>query len=233
MVRRQTDFFLKMKNLLFAVLASSFLLLSCSKSDMAPALPTDPGCSEISLIPVSAHSLSSAEVLTVNSLFSRNNIDNRNFRYTRYSHESVQTFFPPFASFDSQLVVVEEYTNGLRILNGQSNFIFKNGLFDFRVGHQTSGTSLDTSPTRRAGQLRALFLATITQFDTGRSEAIQQQCMHAEFGYYDLNAGTSDAPEKLVKAWRVTPKNQDYPFAYYQDEAGQLIYYDNGIRTFR
>ncbi|WP_206984594.1 hypothetical protein [Hymenobacter telluris] len=170
---------------------------------------------------------------TINSLFVRNRLDSRNLRYVRYVRESVQTFFSPYASFDSQVVTVEEYTNGLRIFTAQLIFAFKNGSFNFQNGQLSSGTSLNTTPTLSAGQVGELFQAAITEFDAGRLKDVQRQCVSAEFGYYNLNAGISNAPEKLVKAWRVSPKNQEYPFAYYQDEAAQLIYYDNGIRTFR
>ena len=220
---------IRLSTLLPAALASSFLLFSCAKEEAGP----DKGCTELLAVPVSAHGLSSAEVATINGLFVRNRLDSRNFRYVRYVRESVQTYFPPYASFDSQVITVQEYTNGLRIFTGQYNFLFKNGLFDFRASGGSGGTNLDTSPTLSTGQMRDLFQATITEFDAGRSKEVQRQCVSAEFGYYNLNAGTSYAPEKLVKAWRVSPENQEYPYAYYQDEAGQLIYYDNGIRTFR
>lgn len=219
---------IRFKTLLPAALAS-LLVFSCAKQEEGPGKD----CSELLTVPVNAHGLSSAEVATINSLFVRNRLDTRNLRYVRYVRESVQTLFPPYASFDSQVVTVEEYTNGLRIFTAQSIFAFKNGSFNFQNGQLSSGTSLNTSPTLNARQVRDLFQATVTEFDAGRLKEVQRQCVSAEFGYYNLNAGISNAPEKLVKAWRVSPKNQEYPFAYYQDEVGQLIYYDNGIRTFR
>ena len=61
--------------------------------------------------------------------------------------------------------------------------------------------------------------------------------MKAEFGYYDLNSGTGNIIENIIKGWKVTLKNSvepfEYPLAYYQDNNGTLIYYDNGIRTFK
>lgn len=220
---------IRLSTLLPAALASSFLLFSCAKQEAGP----DKGCSELLAVPVSAHGLNSAEVATINGLFVPNRLDSRNLRYVRYVRESVQTYFPPYASFDSQVVTVEQYTKGLRIFTSQTIFSFKNGLFNFQNGQLSSGTSLSTSPMLSAGQVRDLFQATITEFDADRLKEVQRQCVSAEFGYYNLNAGISYAPEKLVKAWRVSLKNQEYPFAYYQDEASQLIYYDNGIRTFR
>ena len=222
-------------NFLVAVLVLAPLLLACSKADMPPALPADQGYSEIRIIPVTEHSLSSSEVATANSLFARNNLDIRNYRYVRYVRyvrESLQTYYPPYASFDSQLVGVEEYTNGLPIFTGQSNFHFKNGVFDFRSGHSSSGTRLNTVPTLNAGQLRSRFSATVAQFDLSRS-ILWLQCVSAEFGCYELNVGSGNTTENLVKAWKITLKNQAYPLAYYEDNDGKLIYYDNGIRTFR
>ena len=80
-------------NFLVAALALAPLLLACSKADPPPALPAfEQGCSEISIVPVTEHSLSSSEVVTANSLFARNNLDARNYRYVRYLRESVQTY---------------------------------------------------------------------------------------------------------------------------------------------
>jgi hypothetical protein len=220
---------IRLRTLLPTALAASLLLFSCTKQQVDP----DKGCSEQLAVPVSAHGLSSAEVAVINDLFVRNRLASRNLRYVRYVREAVQTYFPPYASFDSQVVRVEEYTNGLRIFTGELIFAFKNGSFNVQTGQRSRGTSLDTSPTRSPGQVRDLFEATLTQVDASRLNEVQRQCVRVEFGYFNLNAGTSNASEKLVKAWRVSPKNQEYPHAYYQDEAGQLIYYDNGIRTFR
>ncbi|GAB2789611.1 hypothetical protein GCM10027275_38230 [Rhabdobacter roseus] len=58
-------------------------------------------------------------------------------------------------------------------------------------------------------------------------------CLKAEFGYYNRNAGVGNAEEQLVKAWRVTPKEHDYPYAFYNDHDGTLLSYDDGIRTIR
>lgn len=222
-----------MKKILYALLGLAPVLLGCSKSDdTVPELARSQGCSELLVVPVGTHGVSSADVATANGLFSRNNIDNRAFRYTRYSRETVQTYFPPYASFDSQLVGIEEYVNGLLVFTSTSNFVFKDGVFTYRAGKPFAGTSLSSVPALQLSQLRALFEATISSVDPQQG-SLQDKCVSAQFGYYDLSAGRSNAAENPVKAWRVTFKNAAYPFAYYEDQSGRLIYYDNGIRTFR
>lgn len=88
---------IRLRTLLPAALAAAFLLFSCAKQDVGP----DTGCSEQLTVPVSAHGLSSSEVATINALFVGNRLDSRNLRYVRYVREAVQTYFPPYASFDS------------------------------------------------------------------------------------------------------------------------------------
>jgi hypothetical protein len=221
-----------MKNSFFAGALLAPLLLACAKSETAPKLLDANGCAEVSPVPVTAHSITPGEVQQANALFARNNIDNRRYRYAQYSREALQTYFPPYEKVDFQLVKVEEYANGLRIFTGHLNYSFKNGVFNFLGGRPARGVAvLDAVPNLSPGQLRALFLASIDEFDPQRSN-LEEQCVSLEFGYYDLNAGTGNADENIVKAWKVTFKNKEYPYGYYQDVAGKLIRYDNGIRTF-
>ncbi|WP_310397840.1 hypothetical protein [Hymenobacter sp.] len=204
---------------------------SCAKSD-APAPNSATGCAEFVSIPVTAHSLGAADIAAANKLFSSSGIDNRTFRYVRYERSPFETYYPPYTTYDEQVVGIQEYANGLPIFTAVSNFVFWNGRFHGRIGQSTAGTSLTASPGLTLVEVRNLFFASMEQFDRA-ANADSDQCVTAEFGYYDLGAGTSNAPENLVKAWKVTRKDAQYPFAYYEDNGGKLIYYDNGIRTFR
>ncbi|MBO2012596.1 hypothetical protein [Hymenobacter negativus] len=214
------------------MLAVTAAMLTACSSSHDPAPDDDSGCSETLVVPVSTDSIGAVEALTSDQLFDRNGIDRRNFRYVRYLRDSTQTYFPPYAKFNQQSVMVEEYINGLPLFTGNISFLFKNGVFSFRGGNLSGGTSLSTTPALQAGQVRSLFFATTARFDPSNSN-VREQCVSAQFGYYNLNAGSGNQSENLVKAWKIKVKNADYPFAYYQDNGGLLIYYDNGIRTFR
>jgi hypothetical protein len=202
-------------------------LAACTKSETV--LLEDNGCIERSIIPVTAHSINDPDVSVVNDIFSTTGIDNNRFRYYQYVHDTFQTV-------DEQVVKVDQYTNGLRIFTGDLVYIFWNNSFHYRSGDITKGTSLGTLPQLKLGQIRWLFLNSIEQFDNTANK-FKDSCFKAEFGYFNLNAGISYTQEDLVKAWRVTIKNSvspsEYPIAYYRDKDGSLIYYDNGIRTFK
>jgi hypothetical protein len=228
---------MKTRALLLPLLAPLFF--ACSKTDAVPGtmplwrtatIGADEGCAQNITQPATAHSLPAAQVALADNLFDRNNLPHANLRYFQYQRDSLRNAQPPTRVLN-ELVRVTEYANGLKVFTAPSNFIFWNGSFHFRAGTPTGGTSLGTVPQLTLPQLRWLFKETIAQFDP--HNALSDQCINAEFGYYDLNAGNGNQPENLVKAWRVTKQGQQYPFAYFQDAGCQLIYYDNGIRTFR
>lgn len=223
-----------MSKLLFTMIACVVIFASCSNS--IDDLPEDNGCAERVVIPVSAHSIDAADVPVINNLFSKHSIDNSNFRYFRYRHDTLQTLYPPYARYDQKIVGVDQYVNGVRLFLTGRSFIFLSDNLSFQSPDPTNGTSLNTIPTLNVHQLRKLFLDDIEEFEH-KADKYKDSCFKCEFGYYNLNGGTGNAPEVLVKAWRVTPKNtiapSEYPMAFYKDDNGELIYYDNGIRTFR
>jgi hypothetical protein len=223
---------MKMKKTVLRLLFLTLTFYACTKQQLAE----DSGCIERLIIPENEHSINMADIASANALFLNNNIDNSKYRYNSYIHDSTQTYFSPYAKFDNKVVMVDEYTNGLKIFTGQLVFTFKNEVFNFKGGYPTNGTTLNATPMLTIGQLRKLFLNHIEQFDH-KGIQYKDSCFTAEFGYYNLNAGTSYAPENLIKAWSLTLKNRNYPsnypVAFYQDTDGKLIYYDNGIRTFK
>lgn len=238
-----------MKSLFCIVIAYTLTLTACTKSITTDssittdplsatqkALQDDNGCIERIIISATAHSIHVADIATVNNLFSSNGIDNSKFRYYWYVHDTFQTRYPPYTKYDEQAVRVDQYANGARIFTGDLVYTFWNNSFHYRGGNLTNGTSLDTVPKLSLGQIRKLFLNNIEQYDHAANK-FKDSCFKAEFGYFNLNAGISYSQEVLVKAWRVTPKNSffpsEYPVAFYQDNDGKPISYDNGIRTFK
>ena len=219
-----------MKIQLCIAAVSILITFACSKSNTD--LPEDNGCIERVTVPVTAHSIDNSDIAKVNNLFTNNGIDNSKFRYFQYVHDTFHTLYPPYTSYDEQMIRVDQYTNGLRIFSSDLLYLFWDGSLHYRGGNITNGTSLNTSPKLTLGQIRKLFLDDIEKFDhTGAR--FNDSCFRAEFGYYNLNTGTNNSQEVLVKVWHVTPKIHSYPEAYYMDSDGKLIYYFNGIMTFK
>ena len=217
-----------MKNNISILLFLSLILGSCSKETESAdhkQIASDNGCIEKITIPVSSHgTLTNAGYNLILSLFSSNRISSPNFRYTRTYHDSVQTYN---GIYDFRNVFIIQYTNGLPIFRESLNYSFKNGVFNSYSGQLTNGTSLNTIPTLSLGQLRKLFIDDIELFDH-KGGQFKDSCFKAEFGYFNLNAGTGNPSENLVKAWHLTPNYYSYPEAYYRDDTGERIYYFNG-----
>ncbi len=212
----------------YSLIIISLLTLAACKRSATP-LPEDPGCINRISIPVSAHALSTADILTVPSLFSSNGIDDRNFQYFRYTHDTLQTQFPPYTAYDEKQVRVNQYANGLPIFNKDMSYVFLDDRFSFVSGYRSKGTNLGTEPFLSIPQLRGIYLREVSAHGGG---SFKDSCVAARFGYYDLHSGTSDTTEKLIKAWHLTPLNSSYPEAYVRDDNGALIWYFNGLYTF-
>jgi hypothetical protein len=230
---------LNVKKYIIPLLLMILVYSSCQKEDAAAQIPEDKGCIEWKKVSITDHSgytINNSNIPIITGLFSGNNIDYSKYRYYYYSDDSLQTYFPPYAKIDQKIIRVKEFTNGLEIFTGGIVFLFHNNILYNRHGDTTSGTTLNTSPNLTVGQIRSLFLGHIEQFDKNGNQ-YKDSCFSAEFGYYNTNSGTGNPTENLIKSWKVTLKNRIYPLevpiAYYQDNDGKLIYYDNGIRTFR
>jgi hypothetical protein len=217
-----------MKNVLTILFLFLLTFSACKKQ--SATLSEDNGCINKLVIPVTSHgTLSDSDYNLIISLFISNSIAKPNFRYTRTYHDSVQTYN---GIYDFRNVYIIQYANGVPIFTESLNFLFKNGTFESYSGKLTNGTNLNTAPALTLGQLRKLFIDDIEFFDHNGSQ-YNDSCFNAEFGYFNLNAGTANNSENLVKAWHLTPKFNSYPEAYYQDNSGQRIYYFNGIETFK
>lgn len=223
-----------MKYLLTSLVILSAALLSCREDAPVNPLQDGNGCVERRVLRVTGHSIATPAFPVVKNLFVSNGIDDSRYRYYQYSRDSVQTYFPPYAKFDSKVVRVDQYVNGLRILNAELVFGFKNEVFSHRAGVPITSTALDTVPHLTIGQLRKRFIEDVERFEQAGRQ-YQDTCVTAEFGYFVPNAGADSTPAPLIKAWRVTRKNAVYPAEYpqacYRDSDGSRIYYDDGIKT--
>ena len=158
----------------------------------------------------------------------RNGIDNSKLRYYQYTNDSLQTYFPPYTKFDEKLIRADQYANGVRLFEHGVVYNFKDNIFDFANGIVTEDIMLDTISKQTLARLRKLYISDLEQFNhIGAS--FKDSCLKAEFGYYELTSGSGNDKKLWVKAWKLTPKNTDYPQGYYQDEDGNRIAYSDGI----
>jgi len=215
-----------MKKKLFLLTLGLLTLSSCKKENTH--LPEDNCCIERVIIPVTAHDLKASDILLVNNLFLNNNIDNRNFRYNYFSEYSAQLSNLSEPKTDIKSVVVDQYSNGLRILNSSIQYYFYNNIFKSVSNEISKGTSLNIQPHLKLSELRKLYIKDVKLRDKDLFN-LNDTCIKAEFGYYNINSYYDKSREQLIKAWKVTPKNGNFPVAYYKDEDGGYLYYWNGL----
>jgi hypothetical protein len=215
-----------MKNLFFPLIAWTLIIASCSRSNTPP--PPDNGCIEESFIKLSTPGLPAAQMQAADSLFDASHIDHSNYRYYMYEPLILTPQDSPSTHHDQKVVDLDQYANGLRILNGQTIYTFWDGKLHTMYGHPAYSTNLDTIPSLSLTQLRAFFTRDLRTHSTSVNPGLTDSCYKAEFGYFDVSRNASSV--NLVKAWLVTIKSAPYPFGYYpravyKDDNGQLIYF--------
>lgn len=207
------------------LIALPLIATSCKKGSDQDG---DNGCIERVYINKNDHAINSADIPTVNKLFADNNLDNSNFRYTRYRQDSLQTQYPPYEKIEYKHVRVNEYLKGLRIIDSDVIFNFTKDKFSYTSGTFSNMSVNDVSPQLSLPRLRKLFLNDEKEVRLYPGDNYADTCLRAEFGLYEIRNGNSLS--RLVKAWLVTGQNNSYPRAVYKDD-GTRIFYDNGIRT--
>lgn len=222
---------------LLLVLLSTVFVFSCQKEPTESTSPPseDDGCIERIHTPITAHFISAANMLKADSLFIANGIDKTNCRYSSYSNDSLQTYFPPFEKYDEKIIVVDQYSNDTWITYNPILYYFKNNVLLFSKGTHTAGTALDTaSGNLNLKQLRKLFMDDILNFEMSGA-TYKDSCFTAEFVYFNQNAGTGN-PEKLIKAWKLSLKgrstipNMDVPRGFYRIDGTRIAYTKSYVR---
>ena len=215
-----------MRTSLFVLALLVLTVLSCTKHGAIAVeyLGTDSGCIERIYIPESLQSISSTDLQLVDSLFFTNGLVNNHYRFTQYTHDSLQTYYPPYAKKDEKCVRADHYANGLRFLSDIIGFNFINDTLTFIGGDTTSKILLDSIPTLQLAQVRKLFIDDAQRFEQ-LGYHFKDTCLRAEFGYYRQSDNPND---RVYKAWFIKPHYNNYPYSIHLDSAGVFVGYNNG-----
>jgi hypothetical protein len=172
--------------------------------------------------------LKASDSLQAIKLFQQNNIKYNNLVLERLIMNDTITNTEGTHIYNH--VVIIQYVNGLPILSGDAGYHFRDGVFQQTSGIIYTSVNLDTHSTLSLPKLSKLYMDEAVN-KQGYNAGFRDSCLVAQFGYFNLNAGSGDNTTKFVKAWRITMKDWFYPVAYYRDDNAQLISFDSGIRT--
>jgi hypothetical protein len=208
---------------IYLIVVSVLIFTACKKSNQ---LPRDSGC--ISEIKRQNFNIKSTDSVSAIQWLKQNNIPYNDLQLEYISSYEVTTGDNPGTY---QNVFVIQQINGLPILSGDIGYQFKNSVLKTTSGVKYGAINLNITSSLQLTQLRAAYLAEVTKQSSTLATGFKDSCLVARFGYYDLNANTSQAPD-FVKAWLVTPKKALYPKAIFQDGSGKTISYSSGMYLF-
>ncbi|PNW27032.1 hypothetical protein [Formosa algae] len=165
------------------------------------------------------------EEVLAESLFAANNIASGALQITAISTDL----------YLNDHVYCNQFLNGLQILNHDLIYHFDaEGSFYQLSGYRITETELDTEKRLTENYVTNVFLNEVAEDGASSSELddIIAGCVDIQFGYFEQFGGGIDYEFiALVKAWKVTPHDADYPVLYLNDSNSELIYYGNGIQT--
>lgn len=164
--------------------------------------------------------ISDQELNTVQSLFKSNNLSLDNLLVYKVQSDAG----------GNTHVRCYQYFNDLFVFFDDVIFHFdKQNHYYLTSGELISSIDIKPYPSMSTWQVGKLFLQSIK--DNGYSGEILKQyedgCFSCELGYFDLNVGSYASPNFRL-AWKITPKDLQYPIAFINDSDNSLIYYFDG-----
>lgn len=214
---------LRMKKLFYLAICIIVPLTACKKNTIA----SDNGC----ISRITRHYADAADSTAATNLLKQNNISLNNLVYLRVILNDTITNAAGVTSINQSIFALE-YFNGLPLFSAELGLFFKNDVFQSLVGPRYTSIGLNTRPLLTLPEVRKLYVDDAAKHPDPTAVNVKDSCLVAEFGYYDLNAGTGNPAPYFVKAWSVTPKNSNYPLGIFRDDSGKTIVYTSGIEAF-
>ena len=221
-----------MKKLIFIFACLSLVFIACKKEHKTTGIIGDDyGCINRKMTTAQDTTVALSDYIFARQLFQSSNIDQSDLKMESVRYDTIINFNN---QIQHQVIVMEQqYINNLPILNVEAKYTFNNGAYDYFSGKLISSCNLDTIPTLRLTQVRGRYVAALIASNSpAYLTAYKDSCLIAEFGYYDINTGSSNKTVNIVKAWHVYPVNNGgLPEAYIKDD-GTLLLFFNGIIIF-
>jgi len=126
-------------------------------------------------------------------------------------------------------IFVTQYINGLPVISGDIWYQFYNNVLQSTYGTLYSGYYPNSLPQHSLPQLRTLYFNAVAKNASQQfATSLQDSCLKATLGYYDLNVNLNTKPN-LVRAWLIMPEHGSFPHVYLRDDNSAVIIYDAGI----
>lgn len=206
---------------LYLVLFPIILLTACKKNE----LPGDNGC----ISRTNGNYVTGADATAATQLLKKNNLPYEDALFSQVLlHDTIPG---PDGNHIYQHIVVVLQFNGLPLLSNSIYYHFKDGILASSDGTRYKSISVNFREALSLPQVRKLYIGAAIKGGMSAAD-LNDTCLAAQLGYYDLNTGTGNSSTNFVRVWSVTPKNSQYPIAIIRDDNGQTISYNSGIVFF-
>jgi hypothetical protein len=149
-----------------------------------------------------------------------NKIDYSNLQFWQYANMGAATY-----------ILAYQYVNGLKVFTDWISFWQKKSEISIEIyGDRITNIDVTNLHLMIPNDVKTIFLNKVANDEIMKKANIDVgSCVDLEFGYYNLNLHDITLPKSFTTAWRVTPKDKIYPWAYINDQNGDILEYVDGI----
>jgi hypothetical protein len=209
-------------------LLPAFLALLPSCTRHSTIVPN--GCISRVVPNYTINTLSAGANDSIQALFAANNLSTNDLQFVIFSPQMV--FGTPPNSSPAQVSAVP-FINGLPVFTDDF-FTFDNGILKTTFLYQGKPQNNDSTGHQSLSLLQIDFLVHVSQVTIGGGAlnsvptrlspaTYRDSCLLATLGYLDASqVPGNSAPwgETLIKVWKVTPLNGNFPTVYVEDDNG-------------
>jgi hypothetical protein len=195
---------------------------------------SDNGCITRKVLKVTDYGVSGPALDSIFSLFGSNNLSVANLQFRAWMTGVLSN--PTYSGLQEQ-VLATQFFNGLPVFQEDKYFIFNAGKYqpaNIYSGYTGPAPDADTSGKQALPDLRIAFLDHVSESFTEGGPANSKpfvpsrrsyldSCLIATLGYLDagmVRGSGSPLEIALIKVWKVTPLNGQYPLVYVEDDNG-------------
>ena len=164
------------------------------------------------------HEISSAELVQVKQLFEKNKLDIHGLQFAWFQTDDESQ---PQAIYEIHVAAKEFYTDlPIFFVGIIHRFNKQSGILESVSGQRITNLNISTIPR-------------VSIYEAAKKSGVRSVFLKGELGVYSIDQKTSgdlNHDFKYVLAWKITPRNSEFPIAFVDATTGKVLsYLEDGI----
>ena len=162
------------------------------------------------------HEISAGELVLVKQIFEKNKLDIHGLQFTWFKADDESQ---PQATYEIHISAKQFYSDLPIFLGGITyHFNKSTGILDSISGKRVTDLNISTTPR-------------VSIHEAAKKSGVASALLNGELGVYSIDPTPADLNSdfQYMLAWKITPRDSEYPVAFVDATTGKVLYYFNGI----